>query len=417
MTKDHEVLRRLAGQYMEIATDPLMEERKELWRNYMSMKSTRPPVSTLFGHWSAFMEGFLNLPEHRECEDLHRYKIERELKIRMYRNELEADSVFKPYFTLRAVTTPRSDEELMGIKFKKTGTYGKGHGYHVDCVIENLEQARSLNPGTFEIDEYATADFVEDIDKAFHGILEIDVDKGPFLTGFSGDCSYHYMNLRGLEKMMTDPYLEPEIHATLMTFLQQRTLADHKKAEKEDRVTPSGLIEIQGEGYCNDLPDPVPNASGKKLKDCWFFGASQELTSVGPDHFDEYMVQYQLPILAQFGLVHYGCCENLSNKIDVLRQIPNLRRIAVTPAADIDSAIEQIGNDYLISWRPNPGISVAVGYDIEQTRKYLVENLSKLKGSKFDIAWKDIENDCGNPYNLKNSIIATRLALDDIGLS
>ena len=103
--------------------------------------------------------------------------------------------------------------------------------------------------------------------------------------------------------------------------------------------------------------------------------------------------------------------------MNALRKIPNLRRVAVTPSADLDLALEEIGVDYLISWRPNPGISVTVGYDIEETRKYLVENLEKLKGHKFDIIWKDIENDCGNPYNLRNSIAATRKALDDLGLA
>ena len=416
MADDYEVLRKLAGRYMEIADDPVMTERRELWRRYMSMESTRPPISIGFGAWSAFMDDFLNLPEHRECEEQTHYKVERDLKLRIYKSELGDDTVFKPYYTIRAVTLPRTDEELMGVRFKKTGSYGIGHGYHIDSVIETLTQAKALDPGTFEIDEEATAACVDDLSKAFEGVLEIDEMRGPFLTGFSGDCSYHYMNLRGLEQMMTDPYLEPEIHGTIMEFLKRRTLADHRLAEEEGRVSSSAFIEIQGEGYTNELPDPQPNTYSGSLKDCWFFAASQELTAVGPDFFEKHMVDYQLPIVEQFGLVHYGCCENLSDKIDVLRKIPNLRRIAVTPSADIDCCVEEIGTDYLISWRPNPGLSVTVAYDVEATRKFLVENLRKLEGCMFDVSWKDIENDCGDPYNLRNSIVATKKAFDDLGL-
>ena len=47
------------------------------------------------------------------------------------------------------------------------------------------------------------------------------------------------------------------------------------------------------------------------------------------------MLQYQIPLMAPFGLAAYGCCEDLTPKIDLLRQIPNLRRIAVSPMADV----------------------------------------------------------------------------------
>ena len=79
--------------------------------------------------------------------------------------------------------------------------------------------------------------------------------------------------------------------------------------------------------------------------------------------FDEFMLQYQLPIMAEYGLVAYGCCEDLTRKIDVLRQIRNLRRIAVTPVADVRRCAEQIGTDYVISWRPNPTDMVCAGWD------------------------------------------------------
>jgi len=38
----------------------------------------------------------------------------------------------------------------------------------------------------------------------------------------------------------------------------------------------------------------------------------------------------------------------------MLRPIKNLRNIAVTPVADVQVCAEQIKDDYVISWRPNP---------------------------------------------------------------
>ena len=98
----------------------------------------------------------------------------------------------------------------------------------------------------------------------------------------------------------------------------------------------------------------------------WVFVASQETTAVGPRQFDEFMLQYQIPIMAPFGLVAYGCCEDLTRKIDVLRQIPNLRRIAVSPMADVAQCAEQIGQDYVFSYRPSP--TDMVGYGLNPKR-------------------------------------------------
>ena len=80
------------------------------------------------------------------------------------------------------------------------------------------------------------------------------------------------------------------------------------------------------------------------------------------------MLQYQLPILRNFGLVSYGCCEDLTRKIDMLRQIPNLRIIAVPPRADLRRNVEQIGTDYVISWRPNPTDVICYGFDEARIR-------------------------------------------------
>ena len=56
---------------------------------------------------------------------------------------------------------------------------------------------------------------------------------------------------------------------------------------------------------------------------------------MSPKFHDEFLFQYQIPIMEHFGLVHYGCCEDLTRKIDMLRQLKNLRSIAVTPAANL----------------------------------------------------------------------------------
>ncbi len=76
----------------------------------------------------------------------------------------------------------------------------------------------------------------------------------------------------------------------------------------------------------------------------WGFAESQETTQVSPDHFEEFVFPYQLPILERFGLNCYGCCEPLHLKLDYLRKIPRLRRISMSPWVDLDIAAANIGD-------------------------------------------------------------------------
>jgi hypothetical protein len=98
-----------------------------------------------------------------------------------------------------------------------------------------------------------------------------------------------------------------------------------------------------------------------------------------------------MPIYRHFGLVHYGCCEDLGHKIGMLRQLGNLRSIAVTPVADVKVCAGQIGADYVISWRPNPTDMVCCGYNESLIRRIVGEGLAACRGGYPHIHLKDVE--------------------------
>jgi hypothetical protein len=118
---------------------------------------------------------------------------------------------------------------------------------------------------------------------------------------------------------------------------------------------------------------------------------------------DEFMLQYQIPICELFGLVHYGCCEDLTRKIDILRQIPNLRRIAVTPWADAARCAEQIGPAYCVSWRSSPSDTVCCGFDPGRVRRIIREGLAAFcrNGCPVEINLKDVKTVQGEPNRLR----------------
>jgi hypothetical protein len=84
-------------------------------------------------------------------------------------------------------------------------------------------------------------------------------------------------------------------------------------------------------------------------------------------------------------------------KIDILRQIPNLRRIAVAPAANAARCAEQIGPDYVLSYRPSPTEMVVIRKD-----------LAACRGCHVDITLKDVETVQGDPDRVREWVRVVR---------
>jgi hypothetical protein len=167
--------------------------------------------------------------------------------------------------------------------------------------------------------------------------------------------------------------------------------------------------------YCKELEDPRANSEPVARDKLWIFMAAQEMAQVGPKMHDEFILQYQLPILKKFGLVAYGCCEDLTHKVDMLRQIPNLRRFSVTPVADPKACAEQIGTDYVISWRPNPSQMICCGFQPDLIRRIVRSAMDAFhaNGCHVDITLKDVQTVQGRPENLTRWVEIVRSVTDE----
>ena len=171
----------------------------------------------------------------------------------------------------------------------------------------------------------------------------------------------------------------------------------------------------QAMSYCHELDDPMPNGEPVTRDKLWIYMAAQEMAQVGPDMHDEFVLQYQLPMLREFALVSYGCCEDLTHKIDMLRQIPNLRRVSVTPAANVAACAEQIGTDYIVSWRPNPSQMICCGFDPDLIKRIVRDAMAAFRAHNchVDIYLQDVQTVQGRPENLQTWVKIVREITDE----
>lgn len=279
-------------------------------------------------------------------------------------------------------------------------------------IVRPQDAARMIRPHHV-IDEDETQRRVAALHDAVGDLITIHVDRAPVYRAWHGDISTQLAQLRGLDRIMVDMLERPEWLHGVLAFMRDGILQTHQEAEDAGDWT-LGAHENQAMPYAEELGDPAANGPAVTRDRLWYFCASQETTLVGPEMFDEFMFEYQRPIMEKFGLVAYGCCEDLTRKIGVVRQLPNLRRIAVSPMASVPACAEQIGTDYVFSYRPSP--SDMVGYDFEpdRIRRIVRRDLAACRECHVDITLKDVETVQGDPDRVRRWVDITRRVIDEI---
>lgn len=408
MDNDVRILRELAKEVAEIANKPIQDARRDLWRKQNSFENARPPI---YMRAFAFDEFFDR--KSLKCEDGFFRGYEYYLQMMKFRDTIGDDFIIEPWLTVNAVYDPPVElrwgvRAELGEKPRQTGAAA----FNPEILEE--EELKKLVVPKHNVNEAETKERVDKLTEAVGDIIGVDLNRGPMLAMWTADISTDLAKLRGLEQIMWDVYDRPEWLHRLLTFMRDGVLKVHEEAERAGDFSLT-CHQNQAMPYAKELKDPKPNTYGVKREELWFYMASQEYTSIGPEMFYEFLLQYQIPILEKFGLVAYGCCEDLTGKIGYIKKIPNLRRIAVTPYSNAEKCAQQIGRDYILSWRPSPSLMLSTGLDEDFVREFMRKHfrIFKENGNIFDITLKDVETVNHQPENIKRWVQIVREEIEN----
>jgi hypothetical protein len=200
-----------------------------------------------------------------------------------------------------------------------------------------------------------------------------------------------YIDLRGMAQMMLDMYDNPEmLHAT-HAFLAEGYRGLIRQYEALNLLSlnnDSAYHSSGGNGYTDELPRPGYDPQRIRPVDMWASAESQELALVSPAQHAEFALRYERPLLERFGLTGYGCCEDLTHKLDDVLAIPNMRRISISPFANVDACAERLGNRYIFSWKPHPAHLVGE-WDGERVRRYIQHTADAARDGVLEMVLKD----------------------------
>lgn len=381
------VIRDLAKRYVEVCESDRNRRSRELWRDHNSLVKTRPLVICSW-YFASCIEGEIDpaLPKLAATQPPFS-DLERWLRRQLWGATIPDDRVFDPWYTMRATMRP-TPVDVWGIKMNVVHDW-QSRGWRSMPVVKTIEQLEQLKAAPHEVIDANTPD-IQAVRELLADILPVHVDRSTVYFIWGGlDLSEAAGKLLGLQELMYALYEAPELVHRLMAFMRDAVLANLDQGEAAGDWSTADHQNYGMPPHARGLPEPRPNSHGARLKDLWFFTHAQEFEGVSPAQHEEFLLRYQMPIMERFGLVNYGCCETLDNKIDLLRSIPNLRRILMGPLADLKKGCAKIGSDYIVSWRPSPAM-VSSGFDAQQIRHTLRQGLKDSAGCHVEIMLKEM---------------------------
>jgi len=382
-SNDRTILRDLARQVANIADLPIQQERRELWKRHNSLETVRPLILVFpEGSWQELLPS-----TSLQCTGENSRHAEWVLRSRIYYHEhFQDDTAIEKQWIVHKVIH-NSGWGLEPKRIPSTETRG---AWKFDPVIGERADLEKLKIPEIAYDEKATQQALEEAQELFGDILDVK------LKGVA-HISYHlmsqYTGLRGLEKVMMDMYDEPRMLHDAMAFLEEghhRILQQYIDQDLLSLNNDATYQNTGGNGYTDEVPQPEYNPDRVRPRDMWASAEAQEMAQVGPEQHAEFALQYEKRLLEPFGLTGYGCCEDLTHKLNDVFTIPHLRRISISPFANVDICAEKLQGDYIFSWKPRPSHLVG-DFDEEMIRDCVRRTIevTQRHGCVLEIILKD----------------------------
>lgn len=395
--KDREILRRLASRYMEIASLSVQNEKKELWKALNRGKPVRPMIAI-----DQLPLNELNTGGELDCrcEDMFCRMLEAPLRLAVYKWEhFPADMVLEPFITVPKKISCSgyaigADETTLATD-KTNGVVS--HRYN--NLIKTFDDIEKIKDVRYKHDEVLSRLWLDTASALLEGIAPVRQSGGvQFHLGVWDTLS----TLMGVDNIYYDILDRPDfIHAVM---------------ERITCALLNGIGEADALGICDDtantchcsysytdelLPD-FGAGKGPRARNAWAFGMAQLFTSVSPAVTGEFEIPYISRMAERFGMIYYGCCDRLDDRLDLVKKIPHLKKVSCSPWSDREKFAESIGPGLVMSVKPNPAFLAMDTFEPDAVKKDLEATLAAAKRNNVCVEFilKDISTVRYEPQRL-----------------
>jgi hypothetical protein len=367
--RDRNVLRELGRRIAEIAALPVQQETIARWKALNGLKPVRPMVMIDQIPWHEMEVGDeLAL----RSEDEFCRGVETALRRTLYSwRHMRADMVVEPVVEIPKVI----HGESFGIeKVERTAVTDPrsnvvGHAYIDQMKTE--DDLRRIREPEIHLDAKATAEAEEKAQEIFGDILTVRMQ-----GRFPGFAPWDLITTwRSPEHILLDLVDRPEFTHRLIARLTDVYLSLLDQLE-EQGLLGVGQCTVHCTGaYTDELPAPGFDPAHPRARDLWTYGMAQVFAAVSPAMHQEFWLDYAVKWFSRFGLGYYGCCEPLHEKIAIIRKLPHVRKISMSPWVDLEKGAARIGRDFVFSRKPSPALLAGDRWEPERVEMDLRDTL------------------------------------------
>ena len=393
---DIDVLKQLAARYMEYASLPIQKEKISLWKSLNSFNMARPLI--LFDQlpWHELdVDGFLV----NKVEDPYWRNVETDLRQQIYKWEhMPADMVLNPYVTL-----------LRPIDFTGYGVEKQENVLQTDaenCVLshqytnqfEEMEDIQKIKTPRAILNRDAEQQIRQQADMIFNGIIDYKMNGIMPHFGFWDKIS-EWMGVDQVYiKLMDDPDL-------LHGIMEKMTLGT---IEMIKQMNEDGLFDVYSnichcsQTFEEDFPSKDADLNHPTSRDSWAIGLAQPFTAVSPDITGEFEIPYMKRLFPYLGRIYYGCCDRLDDRLELILELPNVRKISCSPWSNMDIFAQKLPHNYVMSNKPNPALFATDNFEVDSVQQHMAKTFSTAKNNKvnLELIFKDVSTVRYQPQRL-----------------
>lgn len=418
---DRRIIRELAARRAEMAALPVMAERKRQWRALHDLAPERPMI--LFE--TATVHEYV-APHELRCEDPVLRAVEAVMRedIRHF-EEVGDDIVLEPYYRIGwDLVTSSWGVEVVQVP----AAVAEGEiplGYTFDFPIQEPSDIARLQPRTFAVDRERTRARQSLLEDAFGDLLPVKVGNYDHFMVEQGAESWagnYFIGLTwqiyrfiGNDGLLSWVYESPGTIHALMEYMASDRERMFSFLESEGVIVPNTDSQMAGPrayGYVSDLPDPEVTEPAR-LADLWCWAESQETAPVSPAMYEEFFLPYIARVSGRFGLVYYGCCEAVHDRLElIMAAMPNLRSVSVSPWADFEKVAGMLGRRYVFSRKPDPVPISGPSPHWERADADLRRTRDAARDCNVELLFRDVYDVGGDHSRLSKWVALARSVFD-----
>lgn len=394
-----DILRKLGDTLADIAKLPVHKEKAELWRHLNDLHSIRPMVWINEIPWHE-----MNVEDELTLQTKHPWAQELETRLRrtIYQwRHMPGDMIVNDFIDCPLAihsTDFGIHEEVDVAKTDEKNDIVSRH-YHIQISkIEDIEKIKmpkiTHNKKMTDLSFQLMKDIFKDI---------MPVKKVGQTHIWFAPWDY-LIRWTGVTEAMIALYEDPDMINAAVDRLIDAWMVELDQFVEQNLLSldcDNTRIGSGGYGYVSDLPGNNFDPNYVKPHNMWGCSNAQIFSEVSPEMHWEFALRHDFRWLERFGLTYYGCCEPLQNKLDLMRKIPNLRKISVSPWNDYKKILPEIQGKWVASVKPNPAIFVDLPFSPEKAKNNLEMALNAGENfSHIEFIMKDISTVNYQPQNL-----------------